>query len=85
MLVLLLLILPVLFVPILLLFSEKQSKNIALVAALTEMCVGFFAFYQYQINPTCACFNWNTIWIQNLNANFHLQLNGINSVLVLLP
>ncbi|MBK8353667.1 MAG: NADH-quinone oxidoreductase subunit M [Saprospirales bacterium] len=84
MLVLLLLILPVLFVPILLLFSEKQSKNIALVAALTEMCVGFFAFYQYQINPTCACFNWNTIWIQNLNANFHLQLNGINSVLVLL-
>ena len=84
MLVLLLLILPVLFVPILLLFSEKQSKNIALLATLTEMCVGFFAFYQYQINPTCACFNWNTIWIQNLNANFHLQLNGINSVLVLL-
>lgn len=84
MLVLLLLILPVLFVPILLLFSEKQSKNIALLAALAEMCVGFYAFYEYKLNPGCSCFNWHTLWVQNLNADFHLQLNGINSILVLL-
>ncbi|MFN8284925.1 MAG: NADH-quinone oxidoreductase subunit M [Chitinophagales bacterium] len=84
MLALLLLILPVLFVPILLLFSEKQSKNIALLAALTEMCVGFYVFYEYKLNPACCNFNWSTIWIQNLNADFHIQLNGINSILVLL-
>lgn len=84
MLVLLLIILPVLFVILTLLANEKQAKNISLMGALATLILGFYTFYQYKIQPDCCCFNYHTYWIQFLGADFHIKVDGINIILVLL-
>ncbi len=84
MLVLLLLIFPVLFVLLTLFANEKQAKNISLFGSLATLLLGVYTFYQFKLNPTCACFDWNYYWIQAIGANFHIKVDGINIILVLL-
>jgi len=84
MLVFLLLILPVVFVLLTLIFSDKQAKNIALLGSLATLGVGLYAFYQFNLNPTCSCFVYHTDWIKALNADFYIKIDGIDIILVLL-
>lgn len=84
MLVFLLLILPVVFVLLTLLFNGKQTKNIALVGSLATLAVGLYAFSEFSQNPTCNCFVYHTEWIHALGADFYIKIDGINIILVLL-
>ena len=84
MLVFLLLILPVVFVLLTLIFSDKQAKNIALLGSLATLGVGLYAFYQFNLNPTCSCFVYHTDWIKALSADFYIKVDGIDIILVLL-
>ena len=84
MLVFLLLILPVVFVLLTLLFNEKQAKNVALLGALTTLGLSLFLFYQFNQNPACNCFIYHTDWIKALSADFFIRIDGINIILVLL-
>ena len=84
MLVFLLLILPVVFVLLTLIFSDKQAKNIALLGSLATLGVGLYAFYQFNLNPSCSCFVYHTDWIKALNADFYIKIDGIDIILVLL-
>ena len=84
MLVLLLIILPVLFVVLTIFVGEKQAKNVSLVGSLATLVLGVYTFYEFSINPTCDCFNFHTTWIQAIGADFHIKIDGINIILVLL-
>jgi len=84
MLVFLLLILPVVFVLLTLIFNDKQAKNIALLGSLATLGVGLYAFYQFNLNPTCSCFVYHTDWIKALSADFYIKVDGIDIILVLL-
>ncbi len=82
--VLLLLLLPVVFVLLTLLFNEKQAKNIALLGSLATLVVCLYAFHQFSSNPTCSCFIYHTDWVKALGADFYIKMDGINIILVLL-
>ena len=84
MLVLMLVILPVLFVILTIIVNEKHAKNISLMGALATLILGLFTFYQFYINPSCPYLNFHTYWIQAIGADFHLKIDGINIILVLL-
>jgi len=84
MLILLLLFIPVLFVPLIWLMNDGNAKKIALLGALVEMCVGFYAFYMFSLHPDCACFKVDYPWIFSLNARFQFAIDGISAVMVLL-
>lgn len=84
MLVLLILILPVVFAFLTLFANDKNAKNIALTGTLATLLSGIYAFYQFKLQPKCSCFIYHTDWIKGLNADFYIQLDGINIILVLL-
>jgi NADH-quinone oxidoreductase subunit M len=84
MLVLSLVILPVLFVVLMLLFSERQVKNIALTGSLATLGVSVYGLCAFRHDPACACFTWHTDWIKAMGADFFIRLDGINFIPVLL-
>ncbi len=84
MLVLLIVILPVLFASLLVLFQDKHAKNIALLGALANLGLGLYAFFAFKKTPGCSCFYWHTDWVQSLGADFYIKADGINLILILL-
>jgi len=84
MLVLLLVLLPVLFVLLTLIFNERQAKNISLFGSLATLVLGIYTFCQFNADPTNAGFNYHVSWIKAVGADFHIKVDGINIILVLL-
>lgn len=84
MLALILVILPLLFAALAQLSSEKISKYIALVGTVIELLLVGYIYKLFTNNPTNPLFNWHYEWIPQFGASFHLNIDGINFVLVIL-
>jgi NADH-quinone oxidoreductase subunit M len=61
----------------------EQSKRIALGAALAELVVAGIMLAQFQINAESQ-FVLNYPWIPSLGINFHLAVDGISMLMILL-
>ncbi|MCW3084911.1 MAG: NADH-quinone oxidoreductase subunit [Bacteroidetes bacterium] len=68
---------------LLLLVKGEQVKKIALAAAVVEFAIALFAITQYQHNALTQ-FEINLPWIQSLGINFHVGIDGISLLMVLL-
>jgi NADH-quinone oxidoreductase subunit M len=69
---------------LLLLFTKGQNaKNIALGASVIEFGIALFALIQFQYTDSIQ-FEWNSAWIRSLGINFHVGMDGISLLLVLL-
>ena len=83
MITLLLIFFPLVAALYLLLVKGEQVKNIALGAAVIEFAICFFAFTQYQHGDTTQ-FEVTYSWISSLGITFHVGMDGISLLMVLL-
>ena len=83
MITLLLIFFPLLAALMLLFVKGEQVKNIALFAAIIEFAIAVFAFTQFQYDATIQ-FEVGFNWIQSLGISFHVGMDGISLLLVLL-
>jgi NADH-quinone oxidoreductase subunit M len=82
MITLLLIFFPLVAAMLLLLVKGQQVRNIALGAAVIEFAISLFALSQF--DSTATQFEWNTPWIRSLGINFHVAVDGISMLLILL-
>jgi NADH-quinone oxidoreductase subunit M len=61
----------------------EQSKRIALGAALAELTVAAVMLSQFQVNAESQ-FVFNYPWIPSLGINFHVAVDGISMLMILL-
>jgi NADH-quinone oxidoreductase subunit M len=83
MLTLLLIFFPLVASALLLLVKGEQVKKIALGAALIEFVISLVAVVQFR-HTADVQFEVNHSWIQSLGINFHVGMDGISLLLVLL-
>lgn len=83
MITLLLIFFPLVAALMLLMVKGEQVKRIALGAAIIEFGLSIFALMQYQHNADFQ-FNFNQPWVQSLGINFHVGMDGISLLMVLL-
>ncbi|MES2395682.1 MAG: NADH-quinone oxidoreductase subunit M, partial [Bacteroidota bacterium] len=83
MITLLLIFFPLLAALLLLMVKGEQVKKIALGAAIIEFVISIFALTQFQHNANVQ-FEANFAWIQSLGITFHVGMDGISLLLVLL-
>ncbi|MGQ0829778.1 MAG: complex I subunit 4 family protein [Bacteroidota bacterium] len=83
MITLLLIFFPLVAVLLLLLVKGVQAKNIALGAAIIELAISIFALTQFQHNASTQ-FEISYDWIKSLGITFHVGMDGISMLLVLL-
>ena len=68
---------------ILLIVKGEQIKKTALAASVIEFMLVLFALSQYQHNALTQ-FEYNAPWIKSLGINFHVGMDGISLLMVLL-
>jgi NADH-quinone oxidoreductase subunit M len=74
-----------LVIGILLFFLKGENvKKIALGASLVELVLGVTAFVQFDKKQVLAQYATNIPWIKGMGINFHVGMDGISLVLVLL-
>lgn len=83
MITLLLIFFPLAAALLLLLIKGEQVKSIALVAAIIEFAIAVYALTQFQCNAVTQ-FEVNYNWIRSLGITFHVGIDGISLLLVLL-
>jgi NADH-quinone oxidoreductase subunit M len=83
MITLLLIFFPLLAALLLLFVKGQQVKNIALGAAVIEFAISIFALTQFHRDATMQ-FEWKYSWIASMGINFHVGIDGISMLLVLL-
>lgn len=83
MITLLLVFFPLVAALLLLLVKGEQVKKIALGAAVIEFAISMVAVCQFQKNATTQ-FELNMPWIRSMGINFHIGMDGISLLLVLL-
>ncbi len=79
----LLIFFPLLAALLLLLVNSERAKNIALLAAVVEFGISVFAITQFQQTANVQ-FEADIPWISSLGINFHVGMDGISLLLVLL-
>lgn len=80
---LLLLILPLVFSVITGFLSGKNARASAMAGALINLVVAGYAFTQFEAN-TSYQFAFLSDWIPSIGAKFHIGIDGINLLLILL-
>ena len=83
MITLLLIFFPLVAGLLLLFVKGQQAKTIALGASILEFAIAVFALTQFQHNAATQ-FEWNHAWIQSMGITFHVGIDGISMLLVLL-
>ncbi len=83
MITLLLIFFPLVAALMLMLVKGEQVKKIALAASVVEFAISVFAAFQFQKNADTQ-FEFNIAWIKSLGINFHVGMDGISLLLVLL-
>jgi NADH-quinone oxidoreductase subunit M len=61
-----------------------KVKHIAFGASLVELILGLIAFCQFDKKQVLAQYTFNTPWIKSMGIDFHIGMDGISLVLVLL-
>jgi NADH-quinone oxidoreductase subunit M len=83
MITILLIFFPLLAALLLLLVNSERAKNIALLATVVEFGISVFAITQFQYNANVQ-FEADIPWIRSMGINFHVGMDGISLLLVLL-
>jgi NADH-quinone oxidoreductase subunit M len=83
MITLLLIFFPLIAALLLLFVKGQQVKNIALGATIIEFAIAMVALAQFHRDATTQ-FVWNSPWVSSLGINFHVGIDGISMLLVLL-
>lgn len=83
MITLLLIFFPLIAALLLLLVKGAQAKNIALFATIIEFGISIFALTQFQHDASTQ-FDASYNWIKSLGISFHVGMDGISLLLVLL-
>ena len=83
MITLLLIFFPLVAGLLLLFVKGPQVKTLALGAAILEFAIAVFALTQFHQDATTQ-FEWNYAWVQSLGITFHVGIDGISMLLVLL-
>lgn len=83
MITLLLIFFPLVAGLLLLFVKGQQAKTLALCAAVIEFAISIVALSQFHHDATTQ-FEWNVAWINSLGINFHVGIDGISMLLVLL-
>ncbi|MCE3280256.1 MAG: NADH-quinone oxidoreductase subunit [Bacteroidetes bacterium] len=83
MITLLLIFFPLVAALMLLMVKGEQVKKVALAAAIIEFVISIAAVVQFQHNADTQ-FEFNKPWIQSLGISFHVGMDGISLLLVLL-
>jgi len=83
MITLLLIFFPLVAALLLMLVKGEQVKKIALAAAVVEFAISLVAVFQFQKNASTQ-FEFNVAWIRSMGINFHVGIDGISMLLVLL-
>jgi len=65
-------------------FSGSLSSRVALSFAIAELGLAAFAYNTYVMNPADALLTTNVIWSQALGSSFHVSMDGISMLMVLL-
>ena len=68
---------------IMLALNSSQAKGWALIASLIELAISMVVVSQFEPNASTQ-FEVNTPWIASLGINFHIGVDGISMLLVLL-
>ena len=84
MIALLLLFYPLLAGLILLATQPAQAKKLALYLAIPELLLTLFAYGQLRQVGGGIGIDWSSPWIESFGISFHLNLDGISYILVLL-
>jgi NADH-quinone oxidoreductase subunit M len=74
---------PLLAALIMLMLSAKQAKVWALTASLMEVVFALYAIVAFERNALPQ-FDLNTPWISSLGINFHVAIDGISMLMVVL-
>ncbi len=83
MITLLLIFFPLIAALLLLFVKSEQAKNIAIAAAVAEFVIAIFALTQFQYNASIQ-FEVNYDWIKSVGISFHVGIDGISMLMVLL-
>jgi len=83
MITLLLIFFPLVAGLLLLFVKGPKVKTLALGAAILEFAIAVFALTQFYQDATTQ-FEWNYAWVQSLGITFHVGIDGISMLLVLL-
>jgi len=83
MITLLLIFFPLVAALMLLMVKGEQVKKIALGVAIVEFAISMVAVFQFQKNASTQ-FELNYTWIKSMGINFHVGMDGISLLLVLL-
>ncbi len=83
MITLLLIFFPLVAGLLLLFVKGPQVKTLALGAAILEFAIAVFALGHFHQDATTQ-FEWNYAWVQSLGITFHVGIDGISMLLVLL-
>ena len=78
-----LILFPLLAALLLVLIKGEQVVKIAMIAAIIEFTISIFALSQFHYNANVQ-FEANYAWIKSLGIHFHVGIDGISLLLVLL-
>ncbi len=76
--------LPLVFGLLLLFVKGEGAKRIALVASLLELALAGFAYFTLYNDPSSDLLATSVPWITSIGADFHVSIDGISILLVLL-
>lgn len=82
-LILLLIFFPLIAALLVLSTKGEQAKKMALTASILEFVIAMVAVAQFQLNSTTQ-FELNIPWIRSLGINFHVGIDGISMLMVIL-
>ena len=84
MLTLLLILFPALAVLVFFVVPTNSARNIALIASVIELCLAFGAYSVHNSDPKSDLLSLNVPWIETLGMSFHIAIDGISTLMVML-
>lgn len=64
--------------------GNKAAKTIALATSLIALALSLFAYTVYNADPNSGLLTTNIMWSNTLNSAFHVSMDGISLLMVLL-
>jgi NADH-quinone oxidoreductase subunit M len=80
----LLIILPIIGAIVAVAAGASNAKRVALATTIAELGLALFAYKTYISNPVDAALTTNITWSATLGSNFHVGMDGISMLMVLL-